>query len=502
MIENNINWTSPVRNIKAEVRVYNPLTSGYRTYTNNQLKSIKIERVGVNSKFFGFGISHKVTINLLDRYREIDIATDSELICEINGIQFCRCFITEVKRDENTNDLSITAFDNLYKLTNYTFADLELEAPYTIDDIVKACVSKYGYRYINIDTEEVKASYPEGANYEGTETLREVLDDIAEALQCIYFINYNHQLTFKRLNKDSEPDLTITKDMYITLDSKTNKTLTSICSATELGDNVSATTGEIGITQYVRDNPFWELRDDIDVVVETALANIGGLSINQFNCEWRGNAALEIGDKIALITKDDNTVYSYVLNDTIEYTGGLKQVTSWSFEDSVETPSNASTLGDALKQTFARVDKQKQEIEMVSGEVSTIKITTDNIVSSVKTVDDSINNLTNEVQSKMSAEDVNITVSKALEEGTEKVVTSTGFTFDEKGLRISKTNSDLATEITENGLAIYKENDEVLTVNNLGVKAEDLHATTFLIIGTKSRIEDYGSNRSACFWLG
>ena len=38
--------------------------------------------------------------------------------------------------------------------------------------------------------------------------------------------------------------------------------------------------------------------------------------------------------------------------------------------------------------------------------------------------------------------------------------------------------------------------------DNLGVKAEDLHATTYLIIGNNSRLEDYNTNRTGCFWIG
>ena len=50
-------------------------------------------------------------------------------------------------------------------------------------------------------------------------------------------------------------------------------------------------------------------------------------------------------------------------------------------------------------------------------------------------------------------------------------------------------------------MRIKKNSQEVLTVNNQGVKAQDLHAYTFLIIGDNSRLEDRG-NRTGCFWIG
>jgi hypothetical protein len=51
-------------------------------------------------------------------------------------------------------------------------------------------------------------------------------------------------------------------------------------------------------------------------------------------------------------------------------------------------------------------------------------------------------------------------------------------------------------------MKVYKSSQEVLVADNLGVKAEDLHATTYLIVGNNSRFEDYNSSRTGCFWIG
>jgi hypothetical protein len=42
----------------------------------------------------------------------------------------------------------------------------------------------------------------------------------------------------------------------------------------------------------------------------------------------------------------------------------------------------------------------------------------------------------------------------------------------------------------------------LLTANHNGVEAKDLHARTYLIVGGKSRFENYGSDRTGCFWIG
>lgn len=503
-------WNSPVRSFVARVEMYNgsALADAFTSYYG--LKSWTVERVGEGSKFFGFGICQKLNLKLVDKDRLLNVTTEHSFKVYLSTggdliTPFPTFYVTEVHRDENTNELSITAYDALYKATEHNYAELGLTVPYTLKTVANACsqlLTGNIAAYVLAFLPRFNDTYAEGGNFEGTETIRDVLDAIAEATQSIYYVDKANKIHFVKLGSISSFKLTITKDDYFSLDSKTNRRLATICHATELSDNVSASLEVTGTTQYVRDNPFWEVRDDIGTVVEDALAAIGGLTINQFSCSWRGNLCLEVGDKIELVTKDNNVVTSYVLNDVITYNGGLMQTTSWSYEDSAETESNPSSLGEALKKTFAKVDKQKQEIEIVAGEVTSIKATTDSISASVSKMDDNIAGLQSEVSSKMSAEDVTLSITKSLENGVDKVTTSTGFTFNEEGLKISKTDSELSTQITDDGMKIYKNDAEILTVNNQGVKAEDLHATTYLIIGSNSRIEDYGSNRTGCFWIG
>ena len=511
IIDTNV-WNSPVRKISAKVELLEGSTQVGLYSSTDRLKSFSVDRVGDESKFFGFGVCQKLNLHLIDTKRELDYGTQHSIKCYLNDLDAFPSFkITEIHRDENTNEMSITAYDAIYWASAYTTATLGMVAPYTIADVVDNCTTLLGMngsKYVGIPAENnpFNISYPEGANLEGTETIRELLDDIAEATQTIYYIDYTGSLVFKRPDIDGDPALTISKADYIELDSKTNRRLSDICSATELGDNVITASGVIGTVQYVRDNVFWELRDDIVTLLNNALAAVGGMTINQFDCSWRGNPALEIGDKIALVTKDNKTVYSYLYDDTIEYDGSLTQKSKWDYteENDSESMDNPVTLGDVLKKTYAKVDKANQQIDLVAGETAAIRLTNESIQSSVTQLGDDVTNIRSEVSTKVTAEDVSFTIQKALDEqGVGAVTTTTGFTFNEEGLHISKTGSEITTTITEDGMTVYRENNEVLVADNLGVRAEDLHATTFLIIGMNSRFEDYNNNtRTGCFWIG
>ena len=521
---------TPVRSIKGKVVLYNGSTLADTFNHDGDLKEFKIERVGDNSKFFGFGISQKANVKVRDVSGSKNITTANTLKPYLNNLTSFPTFkVSEVHRDENTNELSITAYDALYQASAHTVSEVALTS-YSVLDFIYACAEVLGIYSVviseNVDDYACFDTYYEnGANFEGTETIREALDAAAEATQCIYYLNASDELVFKRLDKDGEAALDITKSDYITLSSKTNRKLTHLVSATELGDNLEVSTTEIGSTQYIRDNPFWDLREDRATLLENALAAVGGLLINQFECSWRGNYLLEIGDKIGLTTKDNKVVYSYVLDDLVEYSGAYSQTTQWSYsENESESAATPTNVGDVIKQTFAKVDKVNKQIDIVVSEsqanseaIAAIGLNTQGISATVSemkqntttqidALGDEVATLTNKVAATMTPENVQILIENEMAGGMDKVTTRTGYTFDEMGLTISKTDSEMETQITEDGMTVAKNDETVLVADNQGVKAANLHATTYLIIGTNSRFEDYinndGEARTGCFWIG
>lgn len=517
---------APVRHIKGRVELLegSALLAIYQH--TDSLKSFTVERVG-DGKFFGYGICQKLNVKLIDKDRLINITTANDLDISFgSGCEFIYPHpyfkVSEVRRDENTNELSITAYDYLYQASQLTTAEIEM-SEYSLKTYAAAIAMKLGLNCVFRGFEDETALnlyYEHGANIEGTETLREALNAIAEATQSIYYVDRDLTLVFKRLDKDGAAVLTIGKEKYFTLDSKTNRRLAAISHTTELGDNLIAETGQTGTTQYMRDNPFLELREDLPQLLENAIKLIGGLSINQFSCYWRGNFLLEIGDKISLITKDNKAVESYLLSDTITFDGTYSHNTEWEYtENAAESETNPITLGDALKQTYAKVDKVNKQIDIVVSEVeankssiAALQLNTESIAASVSTVETNINStvsginenittLTNKVDAAMTADAVKISIQEELANGVDKVYTSTGFAFDADGLRVSKTGSEMETLLDEDGLSVFRDNTEVLTADNTGVNGINMTVRQYLIVGG-SRFEAYGGGRTGCFWIG
>ena len=596
--------SSTVNKVNAKVELYNGSTLVTTCTCNDRLQDFTVERIGQNNKFFGFGIIHKLTVNLIDLDRSLTITKDNSFKVYLGyGDQFENPYPTfyadSISRDENTNTITVVAYDILAAANTHTVA--EVQVPYTIRQFAAAATTLLGVAAVNFigitDEACLNTYYETGANFEGTESYKAALDSIAEVTQTIYYLDNQNRLIFKRLDKNGAAVFTISKDIYYDLESGEKRILNTIVSATELGDNISSSAGSDGVTQYIRNNPFWDLREDRATLLDNAVAAIGGISADQFYCDWDGNFLLEMGDKINIIAEDDSNLVSYLLNDSIHYDSTLSELSQWVHTDKDETASNPSSLGEVLKQTYAKVDKQNKTIELVAGEtkdnttnIAALQLTVNGISASVKSLDETTKTLTNdlgevsgivnthteniaalvakddeitasvssvetktnelddslnttnqnisklqltaenistsvnsletniterlngidtnydelakEVSTKVTASDITVAIEEERRKGAEKVTTSTGFTFDSNGLTITKSNSEISTNIDEDGLSVYRYNEEVLTADNSGVLAKNLHATTYLIVGKNTYFADYGTDRAGCFWTG
>ena len=92
------------------------------------------------------------------------------------------------------------------------------------------------------------------------------------------------------------------------------------------------------------------------------ITSIGDTTFYQYSMTWRGNVALELGDKITLIQKDGEYIKTYMLDDTITYNGGLVMKSKWSFDRQNEESTNSNlTIGDYLKKDSTKLQKVIEE---------------------------------------------------------------------------------------------------------------------------------------------
>lgn len=165
--------------------------------------------------------------------------------------------------------------------------------------------------------------------------------------------------------------------------------------------------------------------------------------------------------------------------------------------------SFAEVMG-LVEDTRNEVDSAYSELkdEIAKESTSIRRDTTEIITEAQKAIGD----LTQAVEQKVTAEDVSITIKETLDNGVDKVeIKETGYVFDSDGLKISKAGEQMANLLDNTGMYVKRSGTEILTANSDGVTAFDLHAKTFLKIGSgdgRCRFEDYGLDRIGCFWTG
>ena len=503
---------SPTAQLKAKVEFYEDSTLVATCTCSDFLLKFQVERAGESGKFFGHCIAQKVNIQLLDLWRQLTITTkqyvkiayvlDEETVV----YPYPTFYVGDVVRDEDTNNITINAYDKIYLAEKMSLSDLGLpaEVQYALGTVWFACCNALGClratKFISMLDTVFTTAFPVGANFNGDENLREILKRIAEMTGTVFYVtagSSQDKLVMHRLDKTENTVLTIGTQDYFALKTEATRTLGQICHVTELGDNIQTSLlAEGNEIQYIRDNPFFEgiqnkeggSEELAEHLESYLLPAVGGTSITPFYCEWYGNFLLEPCDKVVIATENGN-VYAYMLNQSVTYDGIYEEVIQWQYEqDEAESAANPTNLGEALNHTFAKVDKANKRIELVVQE-STI---TQDRLNSIESKQTSI---------EQTSEEITLRVESIEDNGVTKVDTGTGFTFNEEGLRINKDNSGIENLIDNTGMYVKQDGTEVLSANEKGVKAKDLHAVTYLWIGSHSRFEDYEGNRTGCFWI-
>lgn len=217
------------------------------------------------------------------------------------------------------------------------------------------------------------------------------------------------------------------------------------------------------------------------------------------------DAGVRAGDILQLTDGNGRAFPVYVmarvqqgLRDTLKCTGSPRR-------DSV-TAANSSGIADLqgkILELELGVDGLKVENRDSAGKLSSLQLTVDGLQSKVSGQQSGIDSVTNRVSTvEQTAEGLSVRVKSVFDDGVSKVSTSAGYTFDENGITVKKSGREIKTQITEDGMTVYKNEKAVLVASSQGVDAVDLHASTYLIIAGKSRFEKYKSNRVGCFWIG
>lgn len=394
---------SPSRMIRGKVVVVDGgLTSEYG-YAN-KLQSIEQEVSAVKGKMFGAVVSYKSTIKLIDVKNVVQINVGAKASPQI-GISGELLPMTPVYISSNTFDevkgiRTLIGEDAIGFTDKYIWNDIkgDLGATFTIQDVFAAIASKIGTEFMitgelpNINAVYTKATF----NVNGDETLRQILTAAAEATGAMVFINGNGKMEIKMLSNTIA--LAIDKNTQFNLSTEPSSSLSGIISINELNDMISVGNNSSYVS-VISVNPFIDPTDDSSQgKLQNLFVKCQGNTFYPYKLKWRGNPALEIGDKIRLTLRDGSTIDTWYLGEKVKYTGGMSAESSWEADESEKPEVGSQTISDTTRRTMAKVDKANQKITLLteaSGEqgqkISQLEVSLDGIRTEVSEVSSTAN---------------------------------------------------------------------------------------------------------------
>ena len=409
-------------------------------------------------------------------------------------IEYGSHIVKEKKIDEEQDTITIECYDLM--LLSMVPYDLVVEYPVTVKSYLDAICTRFGWnkRYTTFVNSEIEI---EEEKYDSSYTFRDVLDEIAQvAGGMIAFVG-------------DELDVIYPTDSGEIIDSSNLKTLkmgesygpvnSLVLARTPQEDNIylqdEASVSSNGITEIrIENNQIIDShREDF---IEGIFGALKGLHFELFELESFGIGYLKLGDLFTIQTPDGQNHTALMLCDDLQITQGLSETIRLEAPESTETDYTAASESDrVLNKTILKVDKQAQEITALVSKTENIESTVDGMVATV----------THLTEVMIDSDSVDIKVEKAIS-GINSITTSTGYTFDHDGLHIKKV-VDGEVEGIENlldntGMYVKRDGEEILIANDEGVDAINLRSRQFLIIGDNSRFENYGSGRTACFYIG
>ena len=394
---------SPSRMIRGKVVVVDGgLTSEYG-YAN-KLQSIEQEVSAVKGKMFGAVVSYKSTIKLIDvkNVVQINVGAKASPQIGINGelLPMTPVYISSNTFDEVKGIRTLIGEDAIGFTDKYIWNDIkgDLGNTFIIQDVFAAIASKIGTEFMitgelpNINAVYTKATF----NVNGDETLRQILTAAAEATGAMVFINGNGKMEIKMLSNTIA--LAIDKNTQFNLSTEPSSSLSGIVSINELNDMISVGNNSSYVS-VISVNPFIDPTDDSSQEkLQNLFVKYQGNTFYPYKLKWRGNPALEIGDKIRLTLRDGSTIDTWYLGEKIKYTGGMSAESSWEADESEKPEVGNQTISDTTRRTMAKVDKANQKITLLteaSGEqgqkISQLEVSLDGIRTEVSEVSNTAN---------------------------------------------------------------------------------------------------------------
>jgi len=249
---------------------------------------------------------------------------------------------------------------------------------------------------------------------------------------------------------------------------------------------------------YQVKNNLLNINEELRIIKKTTdIINYSSSSL-EFGSSSKTLSEIQNNKEKDLIDRIETIEANYVPNE------GITQIVDEQIKNNSTINQMPDKILSEVSETYeARLVKINEQVEDVTENLNSNYPTKSDIDSSFKETEDSIKIIKEEiVKVQQTASDLNISITNINQYGVNRVVTTTGYRFDENGLDISKTGTEMHNLITNLGMFVKRDTEEVLGADNTGVRAENITVRNYLNIGKNSRIEDYLDDQTAIFFVG
>lgn len=213
--------------------------------------------------------------------------------------------------------------------------------------------------------------------------------------------------------------------------------------------------------------------------------------------EWSRHQLTFVAESTSLLMLFKSVGIYYIYHMQLEL-GNV--ATDWRpAPEDLASESDVAALSDLVQQVNESI--LSIDTKSIKGQVSELQTKYDTASDEMKKLSGRISTV------EQTAESFTMQFNRISEDGVSKLDTGTGYVFDGTGMMVDNTESPTKTQITFKGMFIKSKakiagSEDVLTVTDEGVDAANLLARTYLIIGRRSRFENYGPDQTGCFWIG
>ena len=334
--------------------------------TGTTIQDITLEESLTSSNVLGMGCacSNKITINLIDPpnidYDGARFEAKVGLKLEDGTFEYVslgKYYATEAETSNDFRTLKIVAYDGFSQMAGKYVPSKTINTLQDLYDDLQAqlasecSITLKNYKPIHLSN---LSSYTfEGFSYVENATYRENVAYLAGCLGGNARFDRNGELEIVWY---SDTDITVSQELQYMGGMKrtTDKALTITSLSTGTTDNPIVFGDGVNGTAIKYENPY----------ITTAMANdiynkVNGYSYIPCEVKWRGNPALQAGDIVQVVDKNEVNYVTYVMEQTLKVSGGCSQTIYSKGSSKTESAfsSNFETVSQKLNKVYATMEQ-------------------------------------------------------------------------------------------------------------------------------------------------